>query len=117
MECQLTITEVEETNDAVTQFVGDNIDLNIVSIHQNTPFYSMGWIQVTSAAPSLQDPPITVAVCESKLKATEKVKILKETEVNILSRKQMEITSLTFLPMAELFSSYLLLQEWMGFIC
>ena len=36
--------EVGGTNNAVTQFVGDNIDLNIVSILGNTRFHSMGWI-------------------------------------------------------------------------
>ena len=29
--------EAGGTNNAVTQFVGDNIDLNIVSIHGNPP--------------------------------------------------------------------------------
>ena len=51
-----------ETNNAVTQFVGDNIDLNIVSIHSNTPFHSMGWIKVTSPAPPLTNPQTTAAV-------------------------------------------------------
>jgi len=41
-------TEVLEANNAMSQFVGDNIDLNIVSIHGNTPFHSAGWITVTS---------------------------------------------------------------------
>ena len=30
------------------QYVGDNIDLNIVSINGNTPFHAMGMIKVTS---------------------------------------------------------------------
>jgi len=43
-EDQVVSMDVVETNNAVTQFVGDNIDLNIVSIYGNTPFHSMGWI-------------------------------------------------------------------------
>ena len=39
---QVVSMETGETNNAVTQFVGDNIDLNIFSIHGNTPFHSMG---------------------------------------------------------------------------
>ena len=41
---QVVSMEAGETNNAVTQFVGDNIDLNIVSIHGNTLYHSMGWI-------------------------------------------------------------------------
>ena len=33
---QVVSMEAGETNNAVTQFVGDNINLNIVSIHGNT---------------------------------------------------------------------------------
>ena len=43
-------------------FFGDNIDLNIVSIHGNTPFHSMGGIKVTSPAPPLPDPQTTASV-------------------------------------------------------
>jgi len=35
---QVVSMEVGETNNAVSQFIGDNLDLNIVSIHGNTPF-------------------------------------------------------------------------------
>jgi len=69
--------EVGETNNAVNQFVGDNIDLNIVSIHGNTPFHSMGWIKVTAPAPPLPDPQTTAAVPRVKFKALDKAKILK----------------------------------------
>ena len=76
--------EAEETNNAVTQFVGDHIDLNIVPIHGNTPFHSMGWIKVTSPAPSLPDPQTTAAVPRVKLKALDKAKILRGAEVKII---------------------------------
>ena len=105
---QVVSMEVGETNSAVTQFVEDNIDLNIVSIHGNTPFHSMGWIKVTSPAPPLPDPKTTAAVPRVKLKALDKVKILRGAEVKILpftNRKQTGISTIMFLPIAELSSS------------
>ena len=89
---------------AVTQFVGDNIDLNIVSIHGNTPFHSMGLIKVTNPAPPAHEH-TTAAVNRVKMKALVKAKILKAAEVQILpstNRKQTEIDTITFLPLVEL---------------
>ena len=45
---QVVSMEVGDTSSicAVTQFVGHNIDLNIVSIYGNTHFHSMGLIKV-----------------------------------------------------------------------
>ena len=40
--------EVGEASNAVTQFVGDNTDSNIVSIHGNTHFHSMDWIKAST---------------------------------------------------------------------
>uniref|UniRef100_UPI00358FA915 uncharacterized protein n=1 Tax=Myxine glutinosa TaxID=7769 RepID=UPI00358FA915 len=105
---QVVFMEVGETNNAVTQFVGDNIDLNIVSIHGNTPFHSMGWIEVTSPAPPLPDPQTTAALPRVKLKALDKAKILRGTEVKIIpftNRKQIGTNAIMFLPLAELSSS------------
>ena len=100
--------EVGETNNAVTQFVGDNVDLNIVSIHGNTPFHSMGWIKVTSPSPPLPDSQTTAAVPGVKLKALDKAKILRGAEVKIFpftNRKQTKINTFMLLPIAELSSS------------
>jgi hypothetical protein len=105
---QVVSMEVGETNNAVTQFVGDNIDLNIVSIQGNTPFHSMGWIKVTSPAPPMPDPQTTAAVRRVKLNALDKAKILRGAEVKTLpftNRKQTGINTITFLPIAELSSS------------
>lgn len=66
---QVVSMSVDEASNAVSQFIADNIDLNIVSIHGNTPFHSMGWIKVTSPAPQLPDPQTTAAVQRVKLKA------------------------------------------------
>ena len=46
---QVVCMEVAETSHTVTQFVGDNIDLNIVPIHGNISFHSMGWISHLSS--------------------------------------------------------------------
>ena len=75
---QVLSIEGEDTssNSAVTQFVGDNIDLRIVSIYRHTPFHSMSMIKVTN--PTYES--ITAAVNRVKLKAIEKAKILKATE-------------------------------------
>lgn len=100
--------EVGETNNAVTQFVGDNIDLNIVSINGNTPFHSMGSIKVTSPAPLFPDPQKKTAVPRMKLKALDKAKILEGVEVKILpftNRKLIGINTVMFIPIGELFSS------------
>lgn len=105
---QVVSMEVGGTNNAVTQFVGDNIDLNIVSILGNTPFHSMGLIKVTSPAPPLTNAQTTAAVPRVKMKALDKVKILRGAEVKILpftNNKQIGLNAITFLPIAELSSS------------
>ena len=99
---QVVSMEAGETNNAVTQFVGDNIDLNIVSIHGNTPFHSMGWIKVTSPAPPLPDPQTRAAVPRVKLKALDKAKILRGAEVKIIpftNRKEIGMNAIMFLPL------------------
>ena len=73
---------IASSNCAVTQFIGDNIDLNIVSIYGNNPFHSMGLIKVTSPAPSSAD---DQCVNRVKLKSLDKAKILKASEIKILS--------------------------------
>ncbi|CAB4039508.1 Hypothetical predicted protein [Paramuricea clavata] len=102
--------EAEETSSvgAVTQFVGDNVDLNIVSIYGNTPFHSMSLIKVTSPAPHSGDDRTKTAINRVKLKTLDKAKILKAAEVKILPftiRKQTGIDAITFLSIADLASS------------
>ena len=102
--------EAEETSSvgAVTQFFGDNIDLNIVSIYGNTPFHSMGLIKVTPPAPHSGDDRTKTAINRVKLKTLDKAKILKAAEVKILpftNRKQTGIDAITFLSIADLASS------------
>jgi len=109
---QIVSVDVGKTNNAVTQFVGDNIDLNMVSIHGNTPFHYMGLIKVTSPAPPLPNLQTTAAVSRFKLNAQDKARILRGAEVKILTfthSKQTGINTITFLPMAEL--SYSVAQD------
>ena len=47
---QMISMEILETNITVTQFVEDNIKLNIVLIHGNTPFHSIDHISATTVA-------------------------------------------------------------------
>ena len=101
----LISNEDEDTRSisAVTQFVGDHMDLNIVSIYGKTPFHSMDLIKVTNSAPPAHDRTIA-AVNRVKMKALDKAKILKADEVQILpftNRKQTGIDTITFLPLAD----------------
>ena len=99
--------EIEGINSsrAVTQFVGDNIDLNIVSIYGNNSFYSLGFIEVISAASPFAD---DHSVERVKLKPLDKAKILKACEVQILpftTRHHTGIETITFIPIADIVTS------------
>ena len=88
--------EYTSSNSTVTQFVGDNIDLNIVSIYGKTPFHSIGMIKVTNPAYKRT----SAAANIFNLKAIDKAKILKATEVKIhplTNRKQTDIYTIIFL--------------------
>ncbi len=106
---QVVSMEIADAN-SVTQFVGDNMNLNLVSIYGNSPFHTMGLIRVISLAPPSAD---DRAIIRVKLKVLDKTKILKATEVQILpfiNRKQIGINAITFLPIAELSSSVMQIQ-------
>ena len=90
---------------AITQFIGDNIDLNILSICGNTPFHSMGLIKVTSPAPPLTEDPSFSRV---RLKPNDKAMILQAAEVRIVPftvKSDQGMTNITFLPIDQLSSS------------
>ena len=98
---QVVSMEAGETNNAVTQFVGDIIDLNIVSIHGNTPFHSVDWIKVASPAPPLPYQQTTASVPRVKLKALDKAKIMREGEVKIIpftNSKEIGTDAIMFYP-------------------
>ena len=100
--------EESKSSRTVTQFIGDNIDINITSIHGNTPFHSMGLIKVTSPTLTLSDPQGTEVVHRLQMKAHDKFKILKKAEVKILpfsNRKNSGLNTITFVPIDELSTS------------
>ena len=100
--------EESKSSRTVTQFIGDNIDINITSIHGNTPFHSMGLIKVTSPTLTLSDPRGTEVVHRLQMKAHDKFKILKKAEVKILpfsNRKNSGLNTITFVPIDELSTS------------
>ena len=70
---------IASSNCAVAQFVGDNIDLNIVSIYGNYSFHSMRLIKVTSSAPPSAD---DEHINRVKLKSIDNAKILKASETS-----------------------------------
>ena len=88
--------EVGEASNAVTHFVGDNIDLTIVYSRKHR--LSFNRLKVTSPAPT-PDPQTTAAVHRVKLKELDKVEILKRAEVKILpftnrkNRKKLHVSS------------------------
>lgn len=98
--------DTDETS-GVIQFVGDNIDLNMVSIYGNTPFHSMGLIKISNAA--LRGNGVKEEqILRMKFNALDKAKILKTAEVPIepfTNRKQIGINNMTFVPFADLASS------------
>lgn len=69
----------------VHQWVGDNIDLNIVSLQGNTAFHAMGIIRVTSPAPATRQHELHTTIPRIKMTVEEKAATLKATEVKILS--------------------------------
>ncbi len=69
---QMVSMEIGDAN-SVTQFVEDNMDLNLVSIYGNSPFHTMGLIRVISPTPPSVD---DRAIIRVKLKALDKAKIL-----------------------------------------
>ena len=69
----------------VHQCVGDNIDLNMVSLQGNTAFHAMGMIRVTSPAPATRQHELHTTIPRRNMAVEEKVETLKATEVKILS--------------------------------
>ena len=57
------------------QYVGDNIDLNIVSINGNTAFHAMGMIKVNSKS-SITDEHLNSKLSRLRLEPTDRAKLL-----------------------------------------
>ena len=84
------------------QYVGDNSDLNIVSINGNTPFHAMGMIKIVNQSVALTDNYMNMKLPRLKLTAKEKAKILKAGDIPIQhckDPKKSGINSITFIPL------------------
>ena len=80
---------------AVTQFVQDIYRFDIVSIYWNTHFHSIGLIKVTSPEQPSANDWRSEPSKRLKLKALNKAKILKATEVKIVPFKNRKDTGRT----------------------
>ena len=65
------------------QYVGDNIDLNIVSINGNTAFHAMGMIKVNSKSSSMTDEYRNSKLSRLRLKPSDRAKILRAGDIPI----------------------------------
>ena len=82
---QVVCMEIGETSSAVFQYVGDNIDLNIVCVHGNTPFHWVVWTKFTALRYHCQiHRQQLLSVPRVKLKVLDKAKILRGPEVKNL---------------------------------
>ena len=89
----------------VHQFVGDNIDLNIVSLNGNTSFHAMGMIKATCPAPATRQGDLIATIPRRNITAEEKAKTLKAAEVKILSfvpKNKIGLADIQFVPVADL---------------
>ena len=89
----------------VQQCVGDNIDLNIVSLNRNTAFHAMGVILVTSPAPAKRQEELLATIPRRQITVEEKAATLKAAEVKILSfvpKKKVGLADVKFVPVADL---------------
>ena len=59
------------------QYIGDNIELNIVSINGNTTFHVMGMIKVNSKSSSMTDEYLNSKLSRLRLKPSDRAKILR----------------------------------------
>ena len=82
-----TILEVETPPPNVqysgVQYVGDNIDLNIVSTSGNTAFHAMGVVKVNSKSSSMTDEYLNSKLSRLRLKVSDRAKILRAGDILI----------------------------------
>lgn len=89
----------------VHQFVGDNIDLNIVSLNGNTAFHAMGIIKATCPAPATRQDELRATIPRRKITVEEKAATLKAAEMKILSfvpKMKVGLADFQFVPVADL---------------
>ena len=89
----------------VQQFVGDNIDLNIVSLNGNTSFHAMGMIKATCPAPATRQDEILATIPRRNITVKEKATTLKAAEVKIQSfvpKNKEGLADIQFVPIVDL---------------
>ena len=90
-------------------FVGDNIDLNIVSINGNTASHAMGMIKVNSKSSSMTDKYLNAKLSRLRLKPSDRAKILRAEDIPIKrcnDPKKKGIDSNTFEPLSNLLHDF-----------
>ena len=93
------------------QYVGDNINLNIVSINGNTAFHAMGMIKVNSKSSSMTDEYINSKLSRLRLKPSDRTRILRAGDnlIKLCSDpKKSGIHSITFEPLSDLLHDFAL---------
>ena len=91
------------------QYVGDNIDLNIVSINGNTAFHATGMIKVNSKYSSMTDEYLNSKLSRLRLKLSDGVKTLRAGNIPIKicsDPKKSGIHSIKFEPLSDLLHDF-----------
>ena len=91
------------------QYVGDNIDLNIVSINGNTAFHATGMIKVNSKSFSMIDKYLNSKPSRLRLKPSDRPKILRAGDILIKlwsDPKKSGIDSVKFEPLSDLLHDF-----------
>ena len=91
------------------QYVGDNIDLNIVSINGNTAFHAMGMIKVSSKSSSMTNEYLNSKMSRLRLKPSDRAKILRagDTPIKLCGDpKKSDIDSIKFEPLSDLLHDF-----------
>ena len=94
-------TRVDST---VQQYVGDNIDLNIMLLNGNTAFHAMGVIRITSPAPANRHEDL-IRIPRKNLTVSEKAAVLKAADVKIQTyhvNKKAGLAELKLIPITDL---------------
>lgn len=89
----------------VQQCVGDNIDLNIVSLNSNTAFHAMGMIKVMSPAPATSQQELLATVPRRHITVEQKAATLKAADMKILyflPKKKVGLADVKLIPIKDL---------------
>ena len=91
------------------QYVGDNIDLNIISINEGTAFHAMGMIKINSRYSSKTDEYLNSKLSRLRLKPSDRAKILRSGYIPIKlcsDPKKSGIDSVKFEPLSDLLHNF-----------